>query len=243
MASRFGMEIDPDTVEKAKTLKSGFEDLATERVQMEFNKMFTKGKDTPKAFQALKATEWDNNFPGLSEVNNPKLWNNLKRVDSSSLSGEKKISLMSAICITDMSKKDAEKFLRKTVTRDDTRATARRLYEITPPTKQGVTEMKRWAQEIGNATNIREWCQYQNLLGNDKEAESIFKKAEKIGILDRPEADLLLGRDVLDMFPERKPGRWLGDLLREARARQEEGAYRTKETALAWLKTNMPKES
>ena len=242
MASRFGMEIAPETIEKSKTLKDGFNDLATERVQMEFNKMFTKGKDAPKAFQALKATEWDENFSGLKEVNNSKLWTNLERVDRSSLKGEKKISLMSAVCVTDMPKKDAEKFLQKTVTRDDTRATARRLYEISPPAKQGTTEMKRWAQEIGNSTNIREWCQYQELLGNSVEANKVFKKAEQVGVLDRPEPDLLLGRDVLDMFPERKPGKWMGALLREARSKQEEGVYGTKDAALAWLKNNMPEE-
>lgn len=240
MASRFNMVLDPDTIERAKKLKKDFNDLASERVQMEWHKMFQKGKNTRRAFQTLKATGWDENFSGLAQINNENLWRNLQRVDNSSVKGDLKVSLMSAVCITGMNKKDAENFLHKTIIRDDTRAKARRLYEITPPAKQGKTEMKRWAQAIGTSTNIREWCQYQQFLGNKRTAEIIYKKAERWGILDRPEPDLLLGRDILEQHPEATPGKWMGALLKQARARQEEGVFTTREGALAWLGKNFP---
>jgi len=243
MASRFGFDIHPDTIIKSRTLKNEFNDLATERVKMEFNKMFLKGKDSPKAFKALKDTEWDENFPGLKAVNNPELWKTLERVDNFKADDpELKISYMSALCVDKMNTEDAENFLQKTITRDDTRATARRLHVIKPPKEQGKTEMRRWAQEIGISTSIRQWVQLQEFKGNSVEGKKVYAKAEALGILDKPEPDFLLGRDILEQFPNAKPGKWMGQTLAKARAKQEEDVFRSKESAMDWLKNNLPEE-
>lgn len=243
MASRFGFTIAPETVEKAKTLKHEFAALSNERVRIEFQKLYSKGKDTRLGLKALQQTGWDECFPGLAEVNNEDLWRKVQRVDNVKLSGKERQVYLSAVVAGSMAKWRQEEFLLKTVNNDTDRGEIRKLIAVQKPAKLGATRMRQWSQELGNGVTFETWCNYQEFIGNKKDAANIRSKAEKLGLLHGPEADLVVGKDIIAMFPEVKPGKWVGNLMAKARDRQYENVFRTKEDGLEWMRKNYTAET
>lgn len=238
MASRFGFTMSDETALKSHNLKKEFDSLSNERIRIEFQKLYTKGKNGPLAFKTLKATGWDDCFPGLKEANNEKLWRELKRVDNTDLTKEERQVFSSAVIAHRLNKKDAESFLQKTVNNDADRSAVRNILMIKKPTKLGATSMRRWAHTIGPGASLASWCQYQKMIGNKRDAEIVYKKAERLGLLHDAEPDMVQGRDIIALYPNAKPGMWVGNVMKIARARQEESVFRTTEDGIAWVKQN-----
>ena len=243
MASRFGMELHPDTIVKARTLKGEFKHLATERVEIEFDKLYEKGVSASKAFQVLRQTEWDENFPGLAEVNDEKLHNKLDRaqviISREKLGGQEKTVLLSAVVASVIGGKNAEKFLQTTIVGDKPRGTARKLVSSAAPKDVTPYNMRLWAKEM-QGTTISQWGQVQESLGN-LNSKAVLAEAEKLGLSDGWEAGLVQGRDVLEVYPASKPGPWLGKLLAQALTEQYQGKFRTPEDSRTWLSQNISK--
>lgn len=64
-ASRFNLDLHPETVELCKKLKSEFHTISKERIGIEFEKLFSKGINPSKGIKALFQTEWSDCFKGL----------------------------------------------------------------------------------------------------------------------------------------------------------------------------------
>jgi len=77
-------------------------------------------------------------------------------------------------------------------------------------------------------------------------SELWLEAARQLGLQDKPESDLLLGRDVLARIGGRAPrgaaARWIGDVLRTARQAQEDGLFETIEAAQTWLDAHLVAE-
>lgn len=242
MASRFGMDLHPDTIEKAKTLFDGYNDLATERVQIEFEKLYSKGKNPVKALKLLQATAWDQHFAGLADVNNKDLHRQVKRmqhlIDSGTVPANRKAMFMSATIANKLSDKDRYKFLSDTTVGSDVKNSANMLSVMKPPVKQGKAALRKWAYDMPRNLSIRDWAILNMAVGDTEKAKTILAKAEKWGIADKPEPDLINGQDILQLRPEAKPGPWVKDALNKAREAQYSDVFRTKESALDWLNKN-----
>lgn len=243
MASRFGMELHPDTIEKAKTLKSGYNDLAIERVQIEFEKLYEKGKDPVKALQLLKATGWDEHFAGLSEVNDKKLYRQVQKmqhlIDNGTVPKDKRAMFLSATIANKLNDKDRYKFLSDTTVGSQIKNSADKLSVMQPPVKQGKAKLRKWAYDMPRNLTIRDWTVLETAVGDKKKAKEIFDKASKLGILDGPEKDIVLGNDILELKAGQKPGPWVKEALERTRNAQYSGDFKTREEGLAWIKKNI----
>lgn len=241
MASRFNMKLHPDTVKKAATLKDQFSDLAVERVQVEFEKLYTKGKAPHKAIQLLQDTGWDKNFAGLKTMNLKEAKRDLKKaqqlIDGGSIPKDKAQLVLSSVLASKMNDSDAREFLRYTTIGDTMKNGAYNLSRLQLPVKQGKAGLRAWAKNMPNKLSINDWVMLAEARGEGKQAARIKKKAEKLGILHAPEPDLINGNDLMEMH-NAKPGRWVKEALNAARAAQYSDAFRTREDGLAWAAKN-----
>lgn len=238
MASRFDMRMHPDTVLKAQTLKGEFKQLAIERVQVEFEKLYTKGKAPDKAIQLLQDTGWDENFAGLDKVNLKHLKRDLKRsqslINDKTISKDKAQLILSSVIASKMDDKDAREFLRYTTIGDTMKNGAYALSRLELPVKQGKAGLRHWAKNMPNKLTINDWTMLAQAQGDDVKASRIRKEAEKLGILHGPEADLINGNDLLAMHEGSKPGKWMKPALDSLRAAQYSDTFRTREAGLEW---------
>jgi len=243
MASRFDMELHPDTVVKAQTLQPQFQDLAKERVQTEFEKLYSKGKAPHKAFQLLKSTGWDANFSGLAEANDGKLGQNLQRTqalaDDGTIPKSKYAYVLSANIASHLNDNDAKSFLSYTTIGDDAKNGAYNLSRLKLPENEEKATMRHWAKSLTRHNTIQDWVYLAKSRGETEKAERIQSTAQSLGLLDGPEPDLVKGEDLMALFPGRRPGPWMRVSLDEARAAQYADGFRTRESGLAWIKKNL----
>lgn len=243
MASRFNMRLHPETITKAETLKDEFSSLPIERVQVEFEKLYTKGKAPDKAIQLLQDTGWDKNFPGLQTMNLKNLKRDLRRtqqlVDAKIIPKERVQLVLSAVMASRMSDKDAREFLRYTTIGDTMKNGAYALSRLQLPVKQGKAGLRAWAKAMPNKLTINDWTMLEQARGNKEKASQIKAKAEKLGILHAPEPDIINGHDLLTMKEGSKPGPWVAQALNKLRAAQYADTFRTREAGLEWAAKNI----
>lgn len=246
MASRFNMKLHPDTVTKAETLKDQFNDLAVERVQVEFEKLYTKGKAPHKAIQLLQDTGWDKNFAGLSNVNLKDLKRDLKKtqhlIDKGMISKDKSQLILSSVIASKMNDADAREFLRYTTIGDTMKNGAYNLSRLELPTKQGKAALRLWAKNMPNKLSINDWVMLAESKGDEKKAARIKEKATKLGILHESEPDIINGNDLMALHEGSKPGKWLKSALEAARLAQYSDTFRNKEDGLTWAAKNTKPE-
>jgi len=242
MASRFGMDLHPSTVQKAQSLKSGYNDLAIERVQIEFEKLYEKGKDPVKALKLLRDTGWDEHFAGLSSVNDEDLYKQVQStqdlIDDGTIPKDKRAMFLSAAIANKLSDKDRYKFLSDTTVGSQTKNAADKLSTMKAP-KQDDSSIRQWAYDMPRNLSIRDWVTLEKAIGNKKKADSISKQASSLGVLDGPEKDLFVGNDVLSLKPNERPGPWVKETLAKAREAQYAGKFTTHKEALKWLSKNV----
>jgi tRNA nucleotidyltransferase/poly(A) polymerase len=246
MASRFGMDLHPDTIEKAKTLKGSFNELAVERVQIEFQKLYEKGKSSHKALKLLKATGWEENFAGLKEANTEELRNNVKRMqtmiaDETVPKDRRDVFLSASIAGGIANENDRQKFLTTTCVGDRVKNEALHLTKMQEPEQINSESLKTWSYGLPRQLSIRDWAILQTANGKEEHAKNVLQKAEQYGVADKPEPDVLKGEDVLALFPNERPGRWVGETIASARKAQYAGIFSSRDDALKWLVTNKNK--
>ena len=245
MSSRFNMTLHPDTIEKAKSLKNSFNELAVERVQIEFQKLYEKGKSSHKALKLLQETEWDENFAGLKEANTKDLRSNVKRMqnliaDETVPKNRRDVFLSASIASGIVNENDRKKFLSTTCVGDRVKNEALHLTKMVAPETINSENLKTWAYQLPRQLSIRDWAILQEANGNKENARKVLKKAEKFGVADKYEEDLLKGDDILSAFPGQQAGRWVGGTIASARKAQYAGVFNSHEGALKWLKENKP---
>lgn len=72
-----------------------------------------------------------------------------------------------------------------------------------------------YGNKYGITLNV--WCDYKQAVGCSRQANIIRKKATQWGVLNNPVQDMVNGDDLLQLFPDRKPGVWVKNMLGEAR--------------------------
>lgn len=244
MASRFGFTLHPDTIEKAKTLQGEFDTLATERVQIEFQKLYEKGKNTENALRILKQTEWDKHFKGLAEVNNQLLWDKVATAQAllleKEIPQERKPAYLGAVIATSLPENVRRDFLSTTMVGDDQKNEA--YYIASTPAPDSTTDyaLRKMAFDLPRLVKMRDWVFLQEAIGNKELASKIEKQATSLGLMDSSEADFVSGNDIIALFPNERPGKWLGQLLSKVREAQYQREFEDKSSGVDWIKTNYP---
>lgn len=240
MASRFGCTLHDETIVYAKQLKPEFNDLSVERVQTEFQKLYVKGKDTSSGFKALKATEWDQNFPGLAAINDEKLWEKIDRaqkfVDDKVITNPEKF--YSATVASVLPEKERRPFVTLTTIGDQVKNEALSLASVTPPAEVTEKNVRVWAKNLTRGINVHDWATLEKIKGNDP--SHVEKVAKNAGVLYEAEKDWVTGDDVMKIYNQ-PPGRWVREALDKARDAQYSRSVSTREELLDLVKRQASK--
>jgi tRNA nucleotidyltransferase/poly(A) polymerase len=235
MAGRFGMELHPDTAGVCRELRPAFDELATERVQEEWSKLYTKSTRPDLAIKALQDAGWDDTLPGLrTALADPDVVSSLTQLPEVDVAD--RTVLGAALLSRTMSDVDRAVFLHNTVIGKDTQHVAADLVTTDPAQLDSGYRRKVHAYVLAKRNfTFDRYLTYAELVG-DKQAIVAARAAVAEGIGAGPEQPLIQGRDVIAAVAgARKPGPWVGDLVDEARDRQSRGEFTDRDAAVAWV--------
>lgn len=234
-AGRFDMTMAPETIALSKKLRPEYEHLSVERVQEEWGKFFTKSTNLNKGIQVLQETGWDDTEPELREaLNNDQVKEALDKLPKSPKN--RRIIYGAAAIISAMSKESVQKnFLNKSVIGVKEQREAYILATLDKENIETTYQRKKIAKELEKfGFTFKDYGQFSEMM-NDRKAVEISKLAEKEGIAEKAEPDLIMGKDILEVF-DKKPGKWMGELLMKSRDEQYRGKIKTKQEALDFAK-------
>lgn len=244
--ARYAMTLDPETAQVCRDLIDRAHELPVERVRGEWAKFYTKGTHTGHGLAVLAETGWDTTVPGLATVNTEKVRTQVnvatQNAIAAGLDASERERLIAATIAATMSDDDAKAFTRHTIDGGDAQKAAYGLSRATLPGTGTPTGIRNWAHLLGRSrTTIREWTRLETVTGNAETARRVLADAERLGCADGPQPDLILGRDIIARFPDRRPGPWTGQIQRMAREAQIDGVFTTREAAEWWLvNANLP---
>jgi len=247
-AGRFGFEVAPETAELCRKLRPEFQHLSSERVEMEFLKFFEKGKDYRAGVKALQDIGWDDIYDGLRDgLKKPKTLTALDKVSKVQHPQDKHLYGATVMASSIDGKTNRVKFIRNTGVGDESKNRVHKLLDVSESLskKQNVdnAELREIARDIdGQKLSFRNLYEFAEITDN-KNLQKLSIQAEKIGLRDHKEEDLLTGQRVLDksisMGLNYKPGVWMGQLLKQARDEQYSEKFRTDAEADAWLQEKL----
>lgn len=244
-ASRFDMTMDKDTVALSQRLLPEARNLADERIATEWEKFYLKGDTPSQGLSVLKQTGWDSIHPGLAEANTPQLSQQLNEIVSSEQSAFKtpdaRIRILSATIMHHIDEKSHLDFTHQTIIGKKVGQGARVLANIKLDNPTDYDLRTRANIFASTGTSFEEWLaveRHQNA-GN---ASQVSKRVTELGLMNHPNPSLLLGRDILTLT-DRKPGKWLGNLVQKAQDAQYRNEFRNKEDAIKWVKHELSNSS
>lgn len=232
-AGRFAMTIHPDTAALCRGLRPQFGELAAERVQLEWAKIYTSGHPEMAA-AALRDTGWDETLPGLkSALSSPVVVAGLRRLPSAPAAD--RVALGGALIGRTMCEADRLVFLAATVVGKDTAAVAEDLAGIDPEALSSAAARKQWAHRMAKrGFTFGRYLHYADLLA-DPRAVEVARAGVADGLVAGPEPALVQGRDVMAAAAGRRAGPWVGQLVEQALQMQHRGEFTGRDEALSWL--------
>lgn len=234
-AGRFAMTIHPDTAALCRRLRPQFGELAAERIQLEWAKLYTSARPEMAA-AALQATGWDDTIPGLkSALAQPQIAAALSRLPA--VPDQDRVAVGAAVISSAMPPADRRGFLDTTVVGKEAAVIAEDL------TVTAAADLNTRAVRKNHAHRLAKrgftFARYQRfaLTLDDPAAAAAARAALEEGLGDGPEPAWIQGRDVLAAAAGRKPGPWVGELVDAALQRQYRGEFTGRPEALTWLAT------
>lgn len=244
-AGRFGMDMHPQTAQYCQTLAERVHLIADERIATEWEKFYLKATQPSQSLKVLRKMGWNVHAPGLEDVNSEGSGLG-KKIDTAhhvakkdGISNEQRVALMSSVITDTMDPEVAKKFTKTTIIGHKLQRSAYELSTTKIDPKISTYDLRRQSVAMSKGgINIRDWARKEEILGRGAAAKKVLAKAEKLNIADEGERPLLLGRHVLDLT-DKKPGRWMSELLAEAEEKQFQGELNSLEEAVEWAKTKV----
>lgn len=233
-AGRFGMTYAPETAQLARSLRNEYSDLSVERVREEWGKYFTKSTHPEMGIAALRESGWDDMTPGLSDALTTATndLNNLPKIP------QKDREIVGAALIArNMKAKDVPGLFNIALGSNDDRRKAK-LFIATDFDDLATSSYNRkmWAADaVSKKTNFKEFESYA-IATNDPAALKAARLAKAEGVFEKPEPLLLNGNEVMS-YTDKKPGRWLGEVIEAVKEKQYRGELRTKDDAVRFAKS------
>lgn len=235
-AARFDLTMDDYTAKMCQSLKDEYKTLSVERVQEEWGKFFTKGRNYEKGVRTLQKTGWDDVEKGLAESlgqdNTVRCLKNLHMIKD-----YKKRSIMGAAMIMkNMSNdEDRKNFAKVSIVGAKEQNLAYTIATFDDKKAQTSYERKHLARDLARTGfTFKDYFRYSSAI-NDPDKLSVALAANHDGVFESPEKDFVMGKDVIEMT-NRKTGAWMGELLTNLRDKQYRGDFANKEEALKFAR-------
>lgn len=238
MVARFDMKLAEETIVKSASLKEQYDTLAVERVQIEFQKLFNSGKNIVNGLTVLALTGWDACFPGLREVNNSVLWEQIDAV-SVFLKQYRDVDrelIFTAVIASFLNDTERVAFLDTCVVSIKKRRQVLDLLAIVSPVSMSAMDVYFFSYGMPDGLNILSWYVYQSVKDTSGFSFSVFEKASLLGVELKPIKDVVSGKHVIELFPDRVPGRWVKDILDDVRFQQYSGKVLNPIEGVNWIK-------
>ncbi len=233
-ASRFNLKVSQDTVVASKEIASTFGSLSSERVQEEFGKLFSKGKNTTAALLFLHQSGWAKHFhlsPGKVDDQGEKVDRTLimagdrfprEVFGASALLRSVDLKHRSQVAqLIVVGKKEQEKALALSMSQK--------------PLAFSRSGISRWARSLAeNNITVEQWCVANEAYVESADVDKIQTVALEAQCYRGLKPDLVTGKMIL--AKSSKPqGPWMGKLIHRARQSQDLEKFTTLENAQAWL--------
>lgn len=237
-AARYGLTMDPETAEVCKSLRPRVEEISKERIQTEWMKFYSKSTTPSAGLAVLRQMGWDDTVPGLSKINEAHLDNAIAIRKNSN--EEDRGVLVAAVAMSSMDKEEARKFSRLTMVGDKPRNKALELAATTAPQSLTRSQVRKWSRSLEKKKlTVQDWVDKQNAIEADpKQTAAVVEETKKHQVFERGPVESLAGKDVLELFPDKKPGPWVGALINKARDAEDEGVFTDNAGARKWALEN-----
>lgn len=248
-AGRFNVQMDEETAQYCKDLAQTpkAKELAKERIAGEWEKFYLKSKYPAHAMKTLRDMGWNNHVPALGKVNgdthnvDSQLTDAYSKSVEDNLSNDQKVTLFSAVIMKEMDDKEAWDFTKHTIITDDLQKSPLMLRKMNPSATPTDYELRRLSQESAQKqVSITDWARYESVTGDKVKAANILKQAQSLNVDKHPEKPLLMGRHIMSMT-DRKPGKWMGEIIAGAEERQFRGELRSLDEATTWAQKEIGK--
>lgn len=243
MAARFNMTVHPETLRKAETLKTEFPNIAKERVQIEFQKLFTKSFHPHRGIEVVKQSGWDTNFPGLGKVDTgillPQLANAGLTAAKHKLDDSSRAALFGSVIASHITEDKRREFLSYITVGDRIKNIAYSLATSEAPENMSDATLRHWAKNAPTGVTFREWVRLQRIVNPQTgKWDEIESKTRQLKIWDTHEEDIIKGGTLMETMNYSRNGKWVGKALREAREAQYSNKFRNLKEGIEWLKAN-----
>ena len=227
-AARFDFSIAPDTATLCRTLVGRFNELSVERVWMEWEKIFSKGKSMTAVAEALFDTGWAVHFPEWQRGMSPLTDKVLAVADQLGVGDRRRAGIIVGIHFIDrsipfrkfMQRIDAPSWLRDAEKLTDDNLLSRHL--------DVDAQVRLISRRIG-PNELRDWL----LVHWFHPGSPMWTSAGRQGILEVPQRRLLTGDHLIARGLQ--PGPQFATLLSQAQDHQDREGWTTEAQAVAWL--------
>lgn len=235
-AARFGMELDAETAALCRKLRPKYSELATERVQEEWVKLWTKGTRPDLAMKALKDSGWADTVDGLESALTEDTSRRLMKLTSVPLADRAATGAAVVAHAMDESKRRA--FVKTTTVGNDAVRLSMSLVDTDPSALISSYDRKTYMNDVASkGFTFEKYRRYAQLIG-DRAGVRAANKAIAEGIGSSPEPALIQGRDIIPLTSA-KPGPWLGKLVAQALDAQYHGEFADKSGGLDWIRAHL----
>jgi tRNA nucleotidyltransferase (CCA-adding enzyme) len=242
-SSAYAGRLDPETADLCRGLKTEYATLPEERLQGEWDKL-VRGKSPSNGIRALHEMGWDEFTPELATWRVAAEHHGTRAAviaDRHGLAGDQRAQHVYAAITAGMGPDGARRFLASVgearmrgdlVTRVVNVVREQDLPRSSSPADP--VAVRALARRLAPAT-VRDWARHQETLG-ETDARPWVARAEALGVADAPEKRIVEGRDILPNVRHGvKPGPWTGQMVVDAAVAQENGEFRDRDGAAAWI--------
>lgn len=238
IASRFNLTMADETVAESRRIKDQYDNLSNERVQEEWHKFMTKGKNHIRnGLEVLHDTGWDEKL-GLQDLNREDTAQKVESVIKLAEQRDQDAGVFATACFArELSPEARSAFIKTVLVGQKRQAKAISLSSMeTPDNLKSRKEVVKWARQlVKQDLSIKEWSTLYSKTGDADYVKRVSDIARKNDSYEKAVPDYITGAMILETANTQQGGRWVGKAMAEARRAQDEVAFTDAESAQAWL--------
>ncbi len=229
-AARFKMKLAPETAALTRSMVDEIPKLSNERIQTEFEKLFSKGTMT-YGVATLHDSGWAPGL-GLAHVDQSDAVAADAAIKRAKSLGEDPGVFGAAKLMAKAPVKARRKLSDTLLTGLKRQQKSEKLIEKKAPAAHDELSVRRWARELEReGVTPKDFYIYNG-------DEALRSASEKFGVFEKADKDLVTGALVLEKSGA-NPGPWIGKLIREANQAQDDGVFKSQKAADSWLEEKL----
>ena len=240
-ASRFGCTLAPDTIELCRTLS--LDDLSVERLFEEFKKWLLKPGKPSLGLRAFLDIKLDEYFPEIHPYKNS--WDALGEIldnmallrENANLSEAQTMELAFAALLcgnADTALQFLERITNETHLIKIVPLVLNAFQNLDKNIAGDAPALRRLAVNLGG---LKLFCLLVKSSTQDAFANELWNSASKLNLLENAPEPYLTGKMLMDLGV--KPGKQMGEIIKQSFELQLDGKIANAEDALAWARENL----